>query len=401
VPRARVIEVSRSCRRGARSDSDAIASTAGATRMTDRVLIAAAKGYIGTRTVSQLLNTGTNFVDMHDVQEEASPVAKAQLLSVIVPCYDEEDVIAETVRRLQKLRAELADLEVELIFIDDGSRDRTREILRRLVGTHSGIRLIAFARNFGHQIAVTAGIDSANGDAIVIIDADLQDPPEVIHEMIAKWRDGYDVVYGTRTERLGESLFKTLTARAFYRLLNRLSDMPIPLDTGDFRLISRNVADTLRAMPERDRFVRGMVSWVGFRQTALPYRRAKRVAGISKYPLRKMVRFAVDGILSFSTKPLQISVAAGMSCAVFAALGILYALFFRLFTSTWVPGWTALMIALLLIGGIQLISVGILGEYVGRIYSEIKNRPLYVVQEYAGFDGRGPAMSRSPVVNSK
>jgi polyisoprenyl-phosphate glycosyltransferase len=223
----------------------------------------------------------------------------------------------------------------------------------------------------------------------------------VIHQMIAKWREGYDVVYGTRTDRPGESMLKRMTARGFYRILNRLSDVPIPLDTGDFRLMSRSVVDTLRAMPERDRFVRGMVSWVGFKQIALPYRRAPRFAGESKYPLRKMIHFAVDGILSFSTKPLQMSVALGMFCALVAMLGICYAIFFRLFTETWVPGWTALVIAILFIGGVQLICLGIVGEYVGRIYYEIKNRPLYVVQEYLGFRQSRPAMSRSPVVNTK
>jgi dolichol-phosphate mannosyltransferase len=320
------------------------------------------------------------------------------LLSVVVPCYNEQEVIGETVRQLQHFASSLDGLDVELIFVDDGSRDATRDLLRSFARDDSRIRVVGFARNFGHQVAVTAGIDAAQGDAVVLIDADLQDPPEVVHQMIAKWREGYDVVYGTRTERAGESAFKVATARAFYRLLNRLSDVPIPLDTGDFRLMSRAVVDTLRAMPERDRFVRGMVSWIGFRQVALPYRRAERFAGQTKYPLRKMLRFATDGILSFSTKPLQLSVAMGMTCAAVALVGIVYALFLRMFTSIWVEGWTALMIAVLFIGGVQLISIGILGEYIGRIYNEIKRRPLYVVEEYLGFEETRPAMSRSPVV---
>ncbi|WP_247869515.1 glycosyltransferase family 2 protein [Herbaspirillum sp. ST 5-3] len=323
---------------------------------------------------------------------------RTQLLSVVVPCFNEEEVIGETTKRLRLFCAELQDLDVELIFVDDGSRDRTRQLLKGFALEDPRIKIIGFARNFGHQIAVTAGIDAAKGDAVVLIDADLQDPPEVIHEMVAKWREGFDVVYGTRTERLGESAFKRATARGFYRVLNRLSDIPIPLDTGDFRLMSRDVVDTLRAMPERDRFIRGMVSWVGFKQIALPYKRGERFAGESKYPLRKMLRFATDGILSFSTKPLQISVAMGMFSASLALLGIFYVLFLRLFTSIWVEGWTAIMIAVLFMGGVQLISVGILGEYVGRIYNEIKNRPLYVVQEYLGFEKSGPAMSRSPVM---
>lgn len=327
----------------------------------------------------------------------ADTTETGSLLSVVIPCYNEEAVIAALVARLQAVATELDGTAVEWIFVDDGSRDRTREVLKGLAAQDPRIRIIGLSRNFGHQIAVTAGIDAAHGDAVVLIDADLQDPPEMIPQMVARWRDGFDVVYGTRTERHGESAFKSTTARGFYRLLNRLSDIPIPLDTGDFRLMSRAVVDTLRAMPERDRFVRGMVSWVGLRQTALPYPRAARQGGDSKYPLGKMVRFAIDGILSFSTKPLQLSVGLGMAAAALALVGIAYALILRIFTSIWVEGWTALMIAILFLGGVQLISVGILGEYVGRIYHEIKGRPLYVVQEYVGFGDRDPALSRSPI----
>jgi glycosyltransferase involved in cell wall biosynthesis len=321
-----------------------------------------------------------------------------KLLSLVIPCFNEEEVITETIKSLKSFYERLKDLEVEIIFVDDGSKDNTRQLLKNYAAQDSKIKVICFSRNFGHQIAVTAGIDAASGDAVVLIDADLQDPPDVVHQMIDKWKEGYDVVYGKRIERPGESVFKLASARGFYRLLNQLSDVPIPLDTGDFRLMNRAVVDTLRAMPERDRFVRGMVSWVGFKQTALPYIRAERFAGQSKYPLRKMLRFATDGILSFSTKPLQISVGVGMISAVIALIGIMYALFLRIFTSTWVEGWTALMIAFLFIGGVQLVCIGILGEYIGRIYNEIKNRPLYVVQEYVGFSESGPAMSRSPVV---
>lgn len=319
------------------------------------------------------------------------------LLSIVIPCFNEEDVITSTVNRLRAFCATVKDVRVELIFVDDGSQDDTRARLKSFGTEDPRIRIIGFARNFGHQVAVTAGIDAARGDAVVLIDADLQDPPEVIHGMLTLWREGYDVVYGTRTDRPGESLFKRVTARLFYRVLSRLSDVPIPLDTGDFRLMDRRVADTLRAMPERDRFIRGMVSWVGFRQTALPYQRAERLAGESKYPLRRMLRFATDGILSFSTKPLQISIALGMFAAFLSVLGVLYALYMRLFTHIWVEGWTALMIAILFLGGTQLISVGILGEYIGRIYAEIKQRPLYIVQEYWGFDDAEPVLSRSPV----
>ncbi len=330
-----------------------------------------------------------------------SGAVKMPLLSIVIPCYNEEDVIGETMKRLKTFCSELVNLNVELIFVDDGSRDCTRELLKNYASEDTRIRVIGFARNFGHQIAVTAGIDAASGDAVVLIDADLQDPPEVIHQMIARWREGYDVVYGTRTERPGESVFKLVTARAFYRILNWLSDVSIPLDTGDFRLMSRPVVDTLRAMPECDRFVRGMASWVGFKQINLPYKRAERFAGESKYPLSKMLRFAIDGILSFSTKPLQMSVVFGMISALLALIGILYALGLRIFTNIWVEGWTALMITVLFLGGVQLICFGILGEYIGRIYNEVKNRPLYVVQEYLGFSQAGPKMSRSPVVNKK
>ncbi|MES2496335.1 MAG: glycosyltransferase family 2 protein [Pseudomonadota bacterium] len=320
-----------------------------------------------------------------------------RLLSLVIPCYNEEEVIGETIRRLATFCADADDLDVEMIFVDDGSSDATRTLLKAAAYDDRRIKIIGFSRNFGHQIAVTAGVDAARGDAVVLIDADLQDPPEVIHQMVERWRAGFDVVYGIRATRQGETAFKLATARSFYRLLNRLSDIPIPLDTGDFRLMSRKVVDTLCAMPERDRFVRGMVSWVGFKQTELPYERGRRVAGTSKYPLRKMLRFATDGILSFSTKPLQMSVLIGMLAAALALSGIVYALAMRLFTNNWVEGWTALMIAVLFLGGVQLLSVGILGEYVGRIYNETKRRPLYVVEEYAGFQDRGPATSRSPV----
>ena len=329
--------------------------------------------------------------------EKPSPA----LLSLVIPCYNEEEVIAETITRIKEFCSELIGLETELIFIDDGSQDHTLSLLRAASTEDARVKVICFARNFGHQIAVTAGLDAARGDAVVLIDADLQDPPEVIHQMIAKWRAGYDVVYGTRIERQGESIFKRTSARGFYRLLNKLSDVPIPLDTGDFRLMSRIVVDSLREMPERDRFVRGMVSWVGFKQTAIPYKRAKRFAGESKYPLRKMLRFATDGILSVSTKPLQMSIGLGMLAACLALGGILYAIGMRIFTDIWVEGWTALMIAILFLGGVQLICVGILGEYIGRIYNEVKHRPLYIVEEYLGFTKDEPILSRSPTVRYK
>lgn len=304
------------------------------------------------------------------------------LVSVVVPCFNEEEVIVETHRRLSELMRSAPRFDFELIFVDDGSRDATLALLESFVVTEPRTRVISFSRNFGHQLAVTAGVDAARGQAVVLIDADLQDPPEVVLEMLQRWEEGYQVVYGVRAERAGETSFKRWTAHAFYRLLNHLSDTPIPLDTGDFRLMDRTVVDTLKAMPERDRFVRGLVSWVGFRQLALPYRRAERFAGTTKYPLKKMLRFASDGIISFSTKPLKVAVLVGIFSAGLACAGIVYALAARLLTNDWVQGWTATIIAILFLGGIQLVCTGILGEYVGRTYMQSKGRPLYVVHRH-------------------
>lgn len=308
------------------------------------------------------------------------------LISVILPCLDEEAVLAETLARLDRMAAGLPDCGFEFIFVDDGSRDRTAEILRDAAARDDRVRVLRFARNFGQQIAVSAGIEIASGDAVVLMDADLQDPPEIVARMIERWREGFDVVYGTRSSRKADSTLKRATARLFYMIINRLSEVPIPSDTGDFRLMSRAVVNVLRQMPERHRFIRGMVSWVGFRQTSLGYDRPERFAGSTKYPLRKMIRFAADGILSFSIRPLQLSIALGLLAAGLALVGIGYALFMRIFTSTWVEGWTALMIAVLFLGGVQLLCLGILGEYVGRIYSEVKRRPLYVIAERMGFE---------------
>ena len=309
-----------------------------------------------------------------------------KLISIIVPCFNEEEVINETYKRLTDFCQSQKNFDMEIIFVDDGSKDQTSRLIKKFTDKSKYVKSIFLARNFGHQIAVTAGIESSKGDAVVIIDSDLQDPPEVINQMIIKWQEGFDVIYGQRIDRKGESFFKRLTAKVFYRFLNLLSDVDIPLDTGDFRLISKEVVNSLKQMPEKDRFLRGMISWVGFRQIALPYHREERFAGKSKYPLRKMIRFATDGILSFSTKPLQFSIAIGMISAFVSLLVILYALFIRIFTNTWVTGWTAIMIAILFIGGVQLLSIGILGSYIGRIYNEAKNRPLYLVRQYRGFE---------------
>ncbi len=307
------------------------------------------------------------------------------LVSVIVPCYNEEPVIRETHRSLVAVLEQLEGLQHELIYVDDGSHDQTAEILQELHADNEHVRVLLLSRNFGHQVAVTAGLEHASGDAVVVIDADLQDPPEVIKEMVARWRDGYHVVYGLRTDREGETTFKLWTAKTFYWLMNRLSKIRIPLDVGDFRLMDRKVVEALLAMPERDRFLRGMVSWVGFKQVAVLYRRAPRFAGTSKYPLFKMIRFAMDGVLSFSFTPLRLAVWTGFVAIGLAIAGIVYAVVLRLYTTNWVRGWASLFVAMLLMSGVQLISLGIIGEYIGRIYGEVKQRPLYLVQGRLGF----------------
>lgn len=307
-------------------------------------------------------------------------------VSIVVPCFNEAEVINPMLDRLGAVCDGLEGYDCEIILVDDGSKDATPALLKRAARRDPRVKVITFARNFGHQIAVSAGIDAATGDAVVLIDADLQDPPELIPDMIHLWREGYDVIYGQRAARKGESPFKTGTAHAFYRLLNKVSEVPIPLDTGDFRLMTRDVADVLRDMPERHRFLRGMVSWAGFNQTAILYQREGRVAGETKYPLRKMLRFASDAIMAFSTRPLQVASGVGLFVAGMALLGILYAIGMRIFTDIWVEGWTMLFIAVLFLGGVQLICLGILGEYIGRIYDQTKGRPLYVVRERIGFD---------------
>ena len=286
-------------------------------------------------------------------------------LSVVIPCFNEEAVIRETHRQLVSALEQVPELDLELVYVDDGSRDGTLDLLRDIQRTDSRVRVLVLSRNFGHQIAVTAGIQGTQGDAVVVIDADLQDPPDVILDMLNRWRKGADVAYGVRTQREGETAFKRWTARAFYRLIRRLTDTAIPLDAGDFRLMDRKVVDAFLAMPERDRFVRGMVAWAGFRQEPVPYQRAARAAGETKYPLKKMLRFAIDGILSFSMVPLRLATYIGFLASGLALLGIVYAFALRLLTDVWVTGWTLLFIAILFLGGVQLVLIGIFGEYLG------------------------------------
>lgn len=298
------------------------------------------------------------------------------LLSVIVPLYNEEEIVAKTFSVLEQ---ELAEIDHELIFVNDGSTDRTREILESLLPQAPQNRLINFSRNFGHQAAFSAGLRHARGRAVVIIDGDLQDPPALIHDMLKKWEEGYQVVYAQRKKRKGETFFKKASAHAFYKILHALTSIDIPMDTGDFRLMDRVVVDQLNALPERNRFLRGLVCWVGFKRIGILYDRKERTAGKTKYPLRKMLRLAMDGITSFSTTPLKISFLTGMLATIVAfGLFVWSVLEKFLNPATTVSGWASLMTAIVFFGGIQLMSIGILGEYIGRIYEEVKQRPLYI-----------------------
>lgn len=302
-------------------------------------------------------------------------------LSIVLPVYNEEVVIPELDRRLRDFLPAVG-VSWEVIFVDDGSKDRSLELLAAMARAEPRYRVFSLSRNFGHQMAITAGVDLARGEAVVIMDADLQDPPEVVAEMLERWRAGYDVVYGVRRTRQSETLFKRATAAAFYRLLRAMVGVSIPVDTGDFRLMSRRVALTLRALRETSRFVRGMVAWVGFKQTAVYYERAGRFAGDTHYPLKKMLKFAMDGITSFSIVPLRIATWLGVLAGFVAIFVALWAGYVRLFNvASAVPGWATIMIAVCLAASAQLLMTGILGEYVGRIYEEVKRRPLYVIQD--------------------
>jgi polyisoprenyl-phosphate glycosyltransferase len=315
------------------------------------------------------------------------PKKNGALISIVLPCYNEAKLLPETYGRLAELAQQIETERFEFIFVDDGSRDETPKLLHEMSLADPRVRGIRLSRNFGHQVATTAGLEHATGDAVVIMDADLQDPPELIVQMHARWREGFAVAYGEREERAGETRFKVWSSRVFYRLVNRLSPTPIPMDAGDFRLMDRSVVEALLQMPERDRFLRGMVSWVGFRQVAVPYRRQSRFAGETKFPLVKMLRLAADAVFSFSFTPLRLAVWIGFFVIGLALLGILWAVILRFFydPSYWVRGWASLFVAILFMGGVQLISLGIIGEYVGRIYGEVKQRPLYFVRERFGF----------------
>ncbi len=300
--------------------------------------------------------------------------------SIVAPIYNELENLPELYRRVKEVMDSTGET-WELILVDDGSTDGSTAVIRSLGKEDKRVRPIIFARNFSHQIAITAGWDYARGDAIVIIDADLQDPPELILEMAKKWKEGYEVVYAVRAEREGESWFKLWTASLFYRIIYRITDVKIPLDTGDFRLMDRKVVDVLKQMRERHRFPRGMSAWVGFKQIGINYKRAARLAGETKYPFRKMFRLALNAITSFSYFPLQVATFFGFASAGIAILAIVPVIYLRMTGSQAFLGQATTLIAVLFLGGVQLISLGILGEYIGRLYDEAKGRPLYIVRE--------------------
>ncbi|WP_068619872.1 glycosyltransferase family 2 protein [Paenibacillus tuaregi] len=305
------------------------------------------------------------------------------MYSIIIPMYNEEAVIQETYRRLKKVMGSV-DGPYELIFVNDGSKDQCAEIIKDYSCWDETVKLIDFSRNFGHQIAITAGMDYALGEAVIVIDADLQDPPELILSMIEKWKEGYDVVYAKRVKRNGETLFKKLSASMFYRVLRASTEINIPVDTGDFRLMDKKVIRQMKLLPEKNRFVRGLVSWVGFRQTAIEYERDERLAGETKYPLKRMIKLSLDGIMSFSYKPLKLAGYTGITLSAMGFIYLLYVLYLALFTEATSKGWPSLIGIMLVFDGFVLIMLGVLGEYIGRVYDETKGRPLYIVNELHG-----------------
>lgn len=314
--------------------------------------------------------------------------------SFVVPVFNEEAVLPILLRRLDALVSEL-DGPAEVIFVDDGSSDCSSIVLSAKAKSDPRYRYIGLSRNFGHQVAITAGMDAAAGAAVIIMDADLQDPPEVVGDMIAQWKQGYDVVYGKRLSRHGESGFKQWTARTFYKLLGRLSSINIPQDVGDFRLIDRKVLEAFRTMPEQDRFVRGMIAWLGFRQTEVGFHRLARVAGETKYPMWKMMRLAVTGVVGFSDAPLQLAIWAGAAVSALAGLYGLYVIVLALTHSNLVTGWSSTIVIISFLCGMNMLLTGIVGLYVGRIHAEVKRRPLYIAATKVGFDD-----ARAPSVNA-
>ncbi|TGK00030.1 glycosyltransferase [Leptospira langatensis] len=313
--------------------------------------------------------------------------SKPPLLSVVIPVYNEEKTIPELVKRLHVLVRILKEKngfskdDVEILFVNDGSRDGTFDVLKKFCESEPGFYLLNLSRNYGHQLAITAGIDTARGEAVAVMDGDLQDPPEFVADLYAKMDEGFDVVYARRRKREGESLFKLITAHVFYRILKKLTKFEIPIDTGDFRIMSRRVTDVLVSMREQHRYIRGLIAWIGFKQTGLEYDRDERFHGETKFSVSKMLKFALDGITSFSSAPLKLSSYLGFTSAFFGALYTIYILYLKLFTHDTIQGWTSVMIVALVLGGVQLIALGMIGEYLSRVNDQSKNRPLYVIEK--------------------
>ncbi len=318
-------------------------------------------------------------------------------ISIVAPCFNEEQGLREFVRRVQAVCAQLPCAGHEIVLVNDGSRDRTLAVALELAAREPALRVVNLLRNFGHQAAATAGLDVATGDIVVLIDADLQDPPEVIPAMLASWVDGADVAYGQRRSREGESQLKLVTAGVFYRVLGRLTKTHIPADTGDFRLMDRRIVAALGQMRERHRFIRGMVSWVGGRQIAVPYDRNPRFAGETKYPLRKMISFALDAITSFSVVPLRFVTFLALAIICFAMLATLTVFVVKLVNPGYfIPGFAATMLTIIFFGGVQLLALGVIGEYIGRMYESVKARPIYLLEGIYQTDGRGGASVTAP-----
>ena len=308
-------------------------------------------------------------------------------ISIIIPIFNEDEVLNECYNRISNICKSLSTYEYEIIFVNDGSVDKTSQILELIASQDKYVKVVSFSRNFGHQCAVTAGLKYVTGNAIVIIDADMQDPPELIPEMLKYWEQGYEVIYGKRKKRNGESKFKLLTASMFYKTLNALSDVEIPKDTGDFRLVDRKVVDVVNSMPEHNKFLRGLFSYVGFKPYAFEYERKARFAGQTKYPLKKMLKLATDGIIGFSTKPLKLLGNLGLFSILVSFIILVYSILS--FTFKWnniTPGWTSIMVSITFFAGIQLVSLWVMSEYIGRIYDEAKGRPQYIIDKTINID---------------
>ncbi len=313
----------------------------------------------------------------------------SELHSIVIPVFNEEEGLNDLYVRMSSVCSQIESkfkCKTEVILVNDGSRDQSATLLNELSKKDSKFKVIHFSRNFGHQVAISAGIDWATGDTVTVMDADLQDPPEVIIDFISKWKEGFHVVYGVRNKREGETYFKLATAKIFYRIIQRLTHFDIPLDTGDFRLMDRKAVEALKKLPERNRFIRGLVSWVGFNQTGVKYDRASRIHGQTHYPFKKMLKFAFDGVTSFSSFPLQLATYTGVFTSVAAFLGIIWTLYSRFVSHNTIQGWSSIMIVVLFLGGIQLLALGMIGEYLGRVFDEVRGRPLYLVSDSRGFE---------------